>query len=241
MTLEIAAGNHDAVQALFQRSLLQNADAELWICYLQYIKTINSDAQGHIRPDGRTTVDAVFQFALEQMGKDLQMGVVWFDYIQFLRQSPAATAYEEGLRMDSVRNTYHAALAIPLLNIEQIWRDYDQYENSLNRMTARKLINERSQVYMSNRQASKELKIIHDALPKETLAIPMASRMGKAMMTSFRQVWQRKLTWEKEHYGTLEDPARGKNFKLKDRVTLAFKQALAHLRYCPDIWYLFSS
>lgn len=37
--------------------------------------------------------------------------------------------------MDDVRRTYQRAIAVPLSNVEQIWREYDAYENGLNRVT----------------------------------------------------------------------------------------------------------
>lgn len=37
--------------------------------------------------------------------------------------------------MDKLRQTYQRAVCIPLNNIEQIWRDYDMFENNLNRAT----------------------------------------------------------------------------------------------------------
>lgn len=42
---------------------------------------------------------------------------------------------EEGHRMDALRKTYHRAICIPLDGIEQIWKDYDTFENTLNRIT----------------------------------------------------------------------------------------------------------
>ena len=37
--------------------------------------------------------------------------------------------------MDDIRRAYQRAVAIPLASVEMIWREYDQYENSLNRIT----------------------------------------------------------------------------------------------------------
>ena len=39
--------------------------------------------------------------------------------------------------MDALRKTYHRAIAIPINNVEAIWRDYDAYENNLNKLTVR--------------------------------------------------------------------------------------------------------
>jgi cleavage stimulation factor subunit 3 len=44
---------------------------------------------------------------------------------------------EEGLRMDAVRRTFHRAITMPVQNIEALWKEYDSFENNLNKMTVR--------------------------------------------------------------------------------------------------------
>lgn len=37
--------------------------------------------------------------------------------------------------MDDLRRAYQRAVGVPLLNVEQLWREWDGYENGLNRVT----------------------------------------------------------------------------------------------------------
>lgn len=37
--------------------------------------------------------------------------------------------------MDALRKAYQRAVIIPLDNVEQIWQEYNQFENNLNKMT----------------------------------------------------------------------------------------------------------
>lgn len=39
--------------------------------------------------------------------------------------------------MDALRKAYQRAVCIPLNNVEQIWQDYNLFENNLNKMTVR--------------------------------------------------------------------------------------------------------
>jgi cleavage stimulation factor subunit 3 len=43
--------------------------------------------------------------------------------------------WEEDQKVDMVRKVFQTALCIPLINIEQLWKDYDSFENQVNRMT----------------------------------------------------------------------------------------------------------
>ena len=41
--------------------------------------------------------------------------------------------------MDALRKTYQRAVQIPLNNVEQIWQEYNQFENQMSKMTVSKL------------------------------------------------------------------------------------------------------
>lgn len=47
----------------------------------------------------------------------------------------ARTPWQEGQKMDDLRRAYQRAVSVPLLNVEQLWREWDSYENGLNRVT----------------------------------------------------------------------------------------------------------
>lgn len=46
-----------------------------------------------------------------------------------------STPFEEGKKMDVLRKIYSRATSIPIHNVELIWKDYDAYENNLNKLT----------------------------------------------------------------------------------------------------------
>jgi cleavage stimulation factor subunit 3 len=37
--------------------------------------------------------------------------------------------------MDATRRAYRRVIAIPVMNVEALWRDYDAFENGLSRIT----------------------------------------------------------------------------------------------------------
>ena len=39
--------------------------------------------------------------------------------------------------MDALRKVYHRAVQIPLENVEVLWKDYEAFENGLNKITVR--------------------------------------------------------------------------------------------------------
>lgn len=53
----------------------------------------------------------------------------------YLLQLQTSNTWEEQRKMDSMRRVYQRAVAIPLNNVEHLWKEYDQWENGLNRLT----------------------------------------------------------------------------------------------------------
>lgn len=54
-------------------------------------------------------------------------------YLPCLHQT--SNTWEEQRKMDSMRRIYQRAVSIPLNNVEHLWKEYDQWENGLNRLT----------------------------------------------------------------------------------------------------------
>lgn len=50
-----------------------------------------------------------------------------------LRRVQASNAQEESLRMIAVRKAYQKAIVNPTHHIEQLWKDYENFENSVSR------------------------------------------------------------------------------------------------------------
>lgn len=43
--------------------------------------------------------------------------------------------------MDALRKVYHRAVQIPLENVEKLWSELETFENSLNKITVRTVLN----------------------------------------------------------------------------------------------------
>ena len=62
---------------------------------------------------------------------------IWQDYINFLKEWKPKTQYEEGQKITALRKVYQRAVETPMQNVEDIWKEWDQYENNLNAQLVR--------------------------------------------------------------------------------------------------------
>lgn len=83
----------------------------------------------------RDVIKKAYEFALRFVGQDPHSGEVWKDYIDYIKADPTSNDREGQEKMDLLRSVYRRAVQIPLDNLEQIWREWDSFENGLNKLT----------------------------------------------------------------------------------------------------------
>lgn len=77
---EMAAHNYDRVEKIFLNCLMLCLNAELWRCYLNYVRTVKDPVQH------RKEIEDAYEFALTHVGMDVASTPIWTDYLNFLRE-----------------------------------------------------------------------------------------------------------------------------------------------------------
>jgi cleavage stimulation factor subunit 3 len=115
------------MEQIFKDVLPVSYSVALWNFYLDYV--VQAQAQA---PE---VIQSAYEFALSQIGNDLESGGIWLAYIGFVKDGFTASTFEEQQKMETIRKLYQRAVKVPLSNIENIWKDYDTFENNLNKTT----------------------------------------------------------------------------------------------------------
>jgi cleavage stimulation factor subunit 3 len=135
--MELANNELIRVEQIFFRSLLNVPNVELWSLYLDYIRRRNNlttDTGGK----ARAIVSQAYEFVLNSVGCDREAGKIWGDHVQFVKSGPGnvgGSGWQDQQKMDSLRKVYQKAVTMPVQGVEQLWREYDQFEQGLNKLT----------------------------------------------------------------------------------------------------------
>ncbi|GAA5924269.1 cleavage polyadenylation factor subunit RNA14 [Sporobolomyces koalae] len=231
--LELQHGNFSEVESIFSRCLRISTSVDLWRFYLDYIRRINpiDSNNQEAAKQTRSIIANAFEFALAHIGQDRRAGDVWVDLINFLREGSTRGTWEEQQKMDALRKAFQRAVQVPLNNVEQIWQDYNAFENGLSKMTAKKFIAELSPSYMTARKCLRELRAQHDAL--YTPLLPHPPDWNSTQSTVALEGWKRYLAFEESNPLEIDDIGTVMN-----RVSFAYRKALACLRFYAEVWYL---
>ncbi|KAJ5793650.1 RNA-processing protein HAT helix [Penicillium paradoxum] len=226
------------LEQIFNRTLLSTPSVQLWSVYLDYIRRRNpltTDASGQ----ARKTISSAYEMAIQYVGMDKDSGNIWTDYIEFIRSGPGVvggTGWQDQQKMDLLRKAYQRAIGVPTQAVNALWKEYDQFEMNLNKLTGRKFLQEHSPSYMTARSSFTELQNITRDLIRTTLPPlpPVPGSEGDVEFAAQADIWKRWMAWEKQDPLVLkeEDPAA---FKL--RVVYFYKQALMALTFFPEMWF----
>ncbi|KAI0195051.1 hypothetical protein F4808DRAFT_331915 [Astrocystis sublimbata] len=236
LELELSLDNFKQAEEIFGHSLFSVPHVQLWTAYLNYVRRRNdlNDPSGQ----ARQTVSQAYDFVLKHIGQDRDAGTLWQDYISFIKNGPGqlgGTSWQDQQKMDLLRKAYQRAICIPTANLNVFWKEYDQFELGLNKMTGRKYLQERSPAYMTARSANTALDNVTRGLRRTTLPRlpPIPGFEGDAEFLEQVRLWRAWIAWEKD------DPLVLKTEDLasyQQRVLHVYKHALMALRFCPEIW-----
>ncbi|KAK3025624.1 hypothetical protein RJ639_042122 [Escallonia herrerae] len=195
-------------------------------CYIRFIRKVN-DKKG---TEGQEETRKAFDFMLSHVGADIASGPVWMEYIAFLTDTmvQAQTTQEESQRMTAVRKAYQRAIITPTHHVEQLWRDYENFENSVSRALAKGLLSEYQQKYNSARAVYRERKKYVDEIDWNMLAVPPSGSYKEELQW---MASKRFLAFEKENPQRIDSASSNK------RIAFTYEQCLMYLYHYPDIWY----
>lgn len=221
---EMKSRNFERVEKLFQRCLMKVLNIDLWRCYLTYVK----ETKGSL-PTFREKMAQAYDFALDKMGMDILSYPIWNDYINFLKSVEAVGSYAENQRITAVRKVYQRGIVNPMMNIEQLWKEYINYEQGINMLIAEKMISDRSREYMNARRVAKEYEAVTRGLNKNAPSVPPQGIPEEAKQV---ELWKKYISWEKGNPLRTDDHAL-----ITKRVMFAYEQCLLCLGHHPDVWY----
>ncbi|KNE89830.1 hypothetical protein PSTG_16729 [Puccinia striiformis f. sp. tritici PST-78] len=231
--LELGHGHFPEVEQIFSRCLRSSVSVELWAFYLNYIRRVNP-VEGDKAAASRAIIISAYDFSLNHIGIDRESGQIWLDYINIVKAGEAAGTWQEQQKMDSLRKLYQRAVCIPLDNIEQVWKEYDGFEHQMSKMTAKKFLADKSAQYMMARASLKEMKSLTDPLLRPR--VPVKPNWKRINDHKQLDQWKTYLAWEEKNPLEITD----KNL-LNTRIQYAYRQAIMHMRFYPEIWYLAAS
>ncbi|XP_043289608.1 protein suppressor of forked isoform X2 [Venturia canescens] len=221
---EMKMRNFEKVEKLFQRCLMKILNIELWKLYLSYVKETKASLATY-----KEKMAQAYDFALDKIGMDIHSYSIWNDYVTFLKSVEAVGSYAENQKISAVRKVYQRGVINPMINMEQLWKDYMTFEQNINPIIAEKMAIERSRDYMNARRVAKELEAVTRGLNRSAPSVPPT---GHAEEIKQVELWKKYIAWERSNPLRTEDTSL-----VARRVMFAIEQCLLCLGHHPAVWH----
>ncbi|TXT07763.1 uncharacterized protein COLE_04687 [Cutaneotrichosporon oleaginosum] len=234
INLELSLSNFKEVEDLFSKALSSAdtlkaaADINIWKAYLHYIRRQNP-TDGADAEAARTTVTQAYEYALKECGVDRESGEIWQEYITYLGENKTRNPWEQQQISDNIRKIYQRAVAIPLNNVEALWKNYDAFESAQSKVAAKKYLADRSPAYMTARTALRECRQHTDSLPRPELPpFPNFSDGERRVVGA----WRNYIKWEEGNPLQSDDASL-----VVQRTDYALHKCMAQMRHFPELWH----
>ena len=196
---------------------------DLWKLYLKYTRETKSN-----QPNFREKMAQAYNFALEKIGLDINSNAIWIDYINFLRSVETAGSYAESQRIVGVRRMFQKVIVTPVKDLDTLWKDYCQFESSVNQVLAKKMQEDKQKDYQNARRVAKEYEVITKGINKNALAVrPRNNAEDNRQL----ELWKKYIEWEKDNPLRVEDLPM-----VMKRVMFAYEQCLLCCALHPEVW-----
>ena len=218
---EQSAYNYQQVEALFSRCLLSTLSLPLFQTYLDYVKHVKTGAD-----DFHEALSAAYEFTLQHVHLDLHSHMVFLAYVALLGSVPATSPYEETQRLHKQRAAFQRAVLLPSIGVEEVWREWDKFEHSVNKQLAVQMLAEWNARHLQAKQVGKERRRRSKALRLDLLSSPPST--ATALLQSHQLLLWRNLI----HYD-LSNPMHLSPAELYASVVFTYRQALCCLSHEP--------
>ncbi|GAB7361272.1 hypothetical protein MBLNU230_g1332t1 [Neophaeotheca triangularis] len=236
--LELAEDDLSRFEKILNDSLFSVPDIDLWFLYLDYLRRrhpLTTDTTGQ----NRGILQQAFEIAVQQVGGDPDAGKLWRDYVEFVKSGPGNvgdSGWQDQQKKDLLRKVYQEGVTLPHGELTKLWKEYDNFELSLNKASGRKYLQERSPAYMTARTARTQIEGIISGLDRRAYPKlpPIYGFEGEDEFADQVEGWKKWIQWEKEDPLVLKDEDVN---QYRARILFVYKQSLASLRFYPEIWF----
>uniref|UniRef100_U9TVJ7 Suppressor of forked domain-containing protein n=1 Tax=Rhizophagus irregularis (strain DAOM 181602 / DAOM 197198 / MUCL 43194) TaxID=747089 RepID=U9TVJ7_RHIID len=219
INFELSQDDKSKVQELYPNSFRCAVSVDLAKHYIENVRN-QVETSDPPEPDPIGNIISIYKYALNHVGLDIESGVIWQDYLNFLNSiEPMDNILNE------LRDAYKQALKIPLNNIEEIWKSYKKNEKKVSLPNQQPI---KKQQYDRISTVVKDLRRFTDKINKNIIPTPLKWTKSETEQKHYVEKW---VEWEKSN------PLRLESVDLSKRIIYAYKKAMMYMRYYPKIWH----
>ncbi|ADM11086.1 pre-mRNA 3'-end processing cleavage and polyadenylation factor [Encephalitozoon intestinalis ATCC 50506] len=135
--------DYRSLESLFGKCLKKSYNLELWMLYIEYVRKVSQK---------KFKLYEVYEFTLGQFENYWDSYGLYKEYIEELGKIE-----DEQTRIEKIRNGYMRALQTPMSSLSELWKDFENFELELNKITGKKIVSDTLPIFQSSFQRYQQM------------------------------------------------------------------------------------
>ncbi|KAG5859536.1 hypothetical protein KMI_06g10610 [Encephalitozoon hellem] len=132
-----------SLEGLFGKCLKKSYNLDLWMLYIEYVKKVSQK---------KFKLYEVYEFTLGQFENYWDSYGLYKEYIEELGKIE-----DEQTRIEKIRNGYMRALQTPMSSLSELWKDFENFELELNKITGKKIVSDTLPIFQNSFQRYQQI------------------------------------------------------------------------------------
>lgn len=233
---ELRCHNNKEVEEILSKCLYQCPDTNIWEFYIDYVRNLNLDENFNSynyneKKNRLNKVRDACEFAVKYIGFHINSNKIWTKYIEIMKKYLDIGFLNKSTINNDTREVYQKALCIPMNELDEIWREYKNFENEANGLTCDRLTKEQESKKNKAMEIYGKKKEFWQNILNDELATPPTGLEHEREQLIY---WKKALNYDKTNPRNL--PKEEHRFHMR----ILYMQCLCVMRYHSDIWYDFA-
>lgn len=159
----------DSLETLFDEAAERCRSVELWLLYLQFIRSTLVDASLNQSEEyfaNRRTTELAYERAIDNVGRAIDSYPIWRKYLDTVR------SWTDAGKVAAMRKIYQRAVCVPMDNMEEIWNEYEAFEKQYSDAMAEQVLSEFQKKHLHAKSIYRDRKKLADPIIFDRLATP---------------------------------------------------------------------
>nr|2UY1_A Chain A, CLEAVAGE STIMULATION FACTOR 77 [Encephalitozoon cuniculi] len=135
--------DYRSLESLFGRCLKKSYNLDLWMLYIEYVRKVSQK---------KFKLYEVYEFTLGQFENYWDSYGLYKEYIE-----EEGKIEDEQTRIEKIRNGYMRALQTPMGSLSELWKDFENFELELNKITGKKIVGDTLPIFQSSFQRYQQI------------------------------------------------------------------------------------
>lgn len=192
----IGQGDTTMAEEILKKAAPECWNLGVWNKYLNMLSTkfrelLSSKTSAEVYQKEKLNCENMFNIAVSCVGWAIDSYLLWKNYIDFVNSWPENEAMEAARKITTVRKVFQKALAIPIDQADNLWKEYETFERARNDTNMETLLQDTQRRFQHARSILRERRRYTHQIVFDRVATPSCNSPSEIQQLDLWNNWIR--------------------------------------------------